>query len=350
MRQSRRAVALIMVLALLVVGCGNQTSGSAGRPGATATRPGKLTSVSFALDWTPNTNHTGIYVAEAKGWYEQQGLKLKILPYSEGTPPELLVANGKADFGISFVENLVIARAKGQDLVSIAAIIPHNTSALVTLKKSGLDRPRDLDGKRYAGFGSPFENAVVSDVIRCDGGKGRFQNITTNLAGYQAVKTGKADFVWIYMGWEGIQAKREGVKLNVFYINKYCVPDYPSPVIITSGRMIREHPDVVRRFMAATAKGYTYAIEHPREAADLLIKNSPPDTFPDKGLVYESQKWLSPRYMDRRVQKEWGEQTARMWTGYPKLMYRTGKIQNAENKTVRKMPDVHQYYTNRFLP
>lgn len=315
---------------------------------ATTAAPVKPVKVTLALDWTPNTNHTGFYVAQQKGWYREAGIDLQILPYSESTSTDLLVSNGKADFGISFVESVVLARAAGEDVVSTAAIVQHNTSALVTLKKSGLDRPIKLDGKRYAGFGTPFEQPVISDMIRCDGGKGQFKSVTANLYGYAAVKAGQADFVWIYMGWEGIQAKREGVDLNVFYVNKYCVPDYPSPVIITSGKKLKQDPEVVKRFMAATARGYEYAIANPGEAAGLLIKGAPQGTFPDPGLVKESQQWLSPKY--KEGQQKWGVQTAKGWTEYPRFMFKTGRVTDARGKPVKQEPDYSSYYTNDYLP
>ena len=109
-------------------------------------------------DSTPNTNHTGIYVALAQNWYRAEGIDLHLLPYSASVTPDVLVSTGKADVGVSFTEGIVADAAVGQPVVSIAAIIQHNTSALVTLADSGLTRPRDLDGKTYGGFGSPYKN------------------------------------------------------------------------------------------------------------------------------------------------------------------------------------------------
>src|SRR5579884_1155898 len=147
----------------------------------TQTTPRKLTTMTLALDWTPNTNHTGIYVALAKGWYRQQGINLQILPYSQNVSPETLVSNGKADIAISSTESEVTYTALGQPMVSIAAIIQHNTSELVTLADSGMTRPRDLDNKTYGGFGAPYESAVVGEIIRHDGGQGKFKNVTLTV-------------------------------------------------------------------------------------------------------------------------------------------------------------------------
>ena len=234
------------------------TTGSNNRP---------LTTMTLALDWTPNTNHTGIYVALSKGWYADEGINLKLLPYSANVSPDVLVSSGKADVGISSTEGIVADAATGQPVVSIAAIIQHNTSALVTLASSGLNRPRDLDGKIYGGFGAPYESAVVGEIIQHDGGTGKFKNVTLGVDAMQALESHQVDFVWVFEGWEVIQAQRQGVKLNVFPITNYGVPDYYTPNIITSPNEITQKSDLLRRFMAATTRGYDYARANPDAAA-----------------------------------------------------------------------------------
>src|SRR5438067_13816974 len=148
----------------------------------------QLTTMNLALDWTPNTNHTGIYVALAQNWYRAEGIDLHLLPYSASVSPDVLVSTGKADVGVGFTEGIVSDAAVGQPVVSIAAIIQHNTSALVTLASSGLTRPGMLDGKIYGGFGAPFEGAVVGEIIKKDGGEGVFKNVTLSVDAMDALK------------------------------------------------------------------------------------------------------------------------------------------------------------------
>src|SRR6266699_4555177 len=183
----------------------------------------QLTRMNLALDWTPNTNHTGIYVALAQHWYQAEGIDLHLLPYSASVSPDVLVSTSKADVGVSSTEGIVADAAVGQPLVSMAAIIQHNTSALVTLANSGLTRPRDLDGKIYGAFGAPYESAVVGEIIQHDGGKGQFKSVTLDVDAMQALESHRIDFVWVFEGWEVIQAQRAGVKLNVFPITNYGV-------------------------------------------------------------------------------------------------------------------------------
>src|SRR5437764_3832320 len=245
--------------------------------------------MNLALDWTPNTNHTGIYVALAQGWYRAEGIDLHLLPYSANVSPDVLVSSGKADVGISATEGVVTDAAVGQPVVSIAAIIQHNTSVLVTLASSGLAHPRDLDGKVYGGFGAPYESAVVGEIIKQDGGKGVFKNVTLDVDAMQALESHRIDFAWVFEGWEVIQAQRAGYKLNIFPITDYGVADYYTPNIITGPTEIKQKPDLLRKFMAATAQGYEYERMHAQASAQMLLNGAPPGTFPDTGLVIASQ-------------------------------------------------------------
>jgi ABC-type nitrate/sulfonate/bicarbonate transport system substrate-binding protein len=308
--------------------------------------PQKLTTMTLALDWTPNTNHTGIYVALAKGWYRDEGIDLKLLPYSSNVSPDVLVSSGKADVGISATEGVVADAAVGQPVVSIAAIIQHNTSALVTLASSGLTRPRMFDGKIYGAFGAPYENAVVGEIIRQDGGKGVFKSVTLTVDAMQALESHRIDFVWVFEGWEVIQAERMGVKLNVFPITNYGVADYYTPTIITSPTEMKQKPDLLHRFMLATESGYDYARTHAQESAQILMQEAPKGTFPDPGLVMESQQFLSPRYADPG--RKWGLQDAADWHNYPQFILNSGGIDDASGKPIHSL-NFDALYTNEFL-
>ena len=338
-RTVRPVAALALLLALVLAGCG----------GASTTTGGAGTTVRLALDWTPNTNHTGIYVALAKGWYRQQGIDLQVLPYSASIAPEQLVGTGKADFAISFTEAVTQSRAAGIPLVSVAAVIQHNTSALVSLKSSGLDTVASLAGKRYAGFGAPYEQPVVSQMLKCAGAPSTdFQNVTTQLDPIEALKSKQFDFAWIYLGWEGIQAQRAGLPLNVFPITNYCIPDYYTPVIVASQPYLASYGDVARRFLRATQEGYAYAIAHPSDAAQILMQQAPAGTFDDTGLVNASQAYLSPLYAQGA--RCWGQQTLAAWTNYPRFMYEAGTLTDAAGNPLTAPPDYAAAFTNGYLP
>src|SRR6266487_6032318 len=159
------SIGIPVVLVILVVGAfllyQQRTASTAPAPQG----PRTLTTMTLALDWTPNTNHTGIYVALDKGWYRDQGINLRLLPYSSNVSPDVLVSSGKADVGISATEGVVADAAVGQPVVSIAAILQHNTSALVTLASSDLTRPRMLEDRKSTRLNSSHPS--ISYAVFC---------------------------------------------------------------------------------------------------------------------------------------------------------------------------------------
>lgn len=307
----------------------------------------KLAPFRLAFDWTPNTNHTGVYVALAKGWYKEQGLDLKILPYSPNVSSSVLVASDKADSGISFIEDVVGETAKNNPLVSIGAILQHNTSGLIVLKSSGINRPKDLDGKIYGGYGSPFENPIISEIIKKDGGNGDFKNVVLEIGAMQALETKKIDFVWVFSGWELVQADLDGIKYNYFPLTKYGIPDSPTIVFVTTPNKIKNNSELLKKFMTATAQGYEYARLYPQESAQILIDQSPKGTFPNSKLVFASQKFMSNNYADKK--RQWGVQDSQSWTGYPKFILNSNAIMDSSGKPVNTI-DFNTLFTNKFLP
>ncbi|HWO97057.1 MAG TPA: ABC transporter substrate-binding protein [Bacillus sp. (in: firmicutes)] len=297
-----------------------------------------LKKVSVVLDWTPNTNHTGLYVAKNKGYFEEEGLDVEIITPGE-TGADQLVASGKAEFGVSYQEGITQARVQGVPLVSIAAVIQHNTSGFASPAEKNITSPKSFEGKTYGGWGSPVEKAVITSLMnleKADVGKVNIVNMgDTDF--FTAVKR-DIDFAWIYYGWTGIEAELRGEKLNMVYLTDYSDKlDYYTPVLATSEKMIDENPDTVKAFVKAASKGYGFAINKPEEAADILLK-AVPDL--DSDLVKKSQEWLSTRYQDDAAR--WGEQKLEVWENYASWMY--------DNKLLEKELDSKKAFTNDFLP
>jgi ABC-type nitrate/sulfonate/bicarbonate transport system substrate-binding protein len=292
------------------------------------------------LDWFPNTNHTGLYVALDKGWYAEQGLAVEIVEPAEGSTLVQVVAAGQADFGISYQEEVSQARAAGVPIISIAAIIQHNTSGLASPQDRGITRPKDFEGKRYGSWGSPIERAVLDVLMSCDGGDvNEVEFIDIGWADYFTVVERDVDFAWIFYGWTGIEAELRDMDMDVVMLSDWsdCVPDYYTPVIITSEGNVAEKPELVRSFMAATARGYEFVIEHPAQAADMLLAHAP-ESSPD--LVRASQEWLSPLYQADAAR--WGEQKLEIWQRYADWM--------ADRGVLPQHIDAKEAFTNEFLP
>lgn len=295
--------------------------------------------VSLMLDWTPNANHTGIYVAYDKGWFAEEGIDLEIIAPA-GVTVETVVGSGKAEFGISFQEYVTSARIEGVPIVSIAAIIQHNTSGFISLKDRGITKAADFAGHSYGGFGLQIEKAIISAMITRDGGSPESVKYVNVSEGDLLSMLGRdIDFAWIYYGVEGIEAARRSLEVDYVEMSDYfdAVPDYYTPVIISSEKLIAENPQMVERFMAAVARGYEYAIENPAESAEILLKHAP-ELSPES--VKASQDWLSPRYAEDAPQ--WGYQQAEVWKDFGDWMYNNGLIAGEF--------DYQKAYTNRFIP
>lgn len=301
--------------------------------------------VTLALDWTPNTNHTGIYIAKHQGWYEENNIDLEIVPYSSASS-DALVSSGKADVGIGFTEGVVSSAAGDSPVVSIAAIIARDTSSIATRAEDNINSLAELDGKIYGGYGAPYEDAVMKQVIRNDGGEGEYRQVIVDTAPLDALESDKVDFVWIFDGWDGIEAKRRGFDIKQFPVTEHGIPDRSTPNIITSPQLISDDPDMLERFMEATIRGYELAISDPEEAARMLIEANPEGTFPDEELVYESQKYLSDRY--KQEGEAWGYQDPELWRNYPEFMLRQDAILDVSGEPVDSL-DFESLYTNRFV-
>ena len=299
-----------------------------------------LQNATLILDWTPNTNHTGIYVARDKGWYKDQGIDLEIIEPAEGALPVQVVAAGQADFGISYEEEVTHSRSVDVPVVSIAAIIQHNTSGFASPKEKNIIRPKDFEGKKYGSFGSPTEHEVLSVLMAADGADvNMVEFVDVGSADFFVVTQKDVDFAWIFYGWTGLEADIRGMPLNIVMLNQWFdyLPDYYTPVIITSEKEIKEKPDLIRRFMKATSMGYEYAISNPQEAAEILIKNVPEI---NTELVRKSQQWLAKEY--KSDAPRWGEQKLEVWQNYPSWM--------SERDLLPKTIDAEKAFTNEFLP
>ena len=322
---------LFVVLSLFLTACSSDQSKE-------SKKKGELEKIQFVLDWTPNTNHTGLYVAQEKGYFKEEGLDVEImLPGEAGA--DQLVAAGKAQFGIGAQESITAARTQDIPIVSIGAILQHNTSGFASLKKNGIESPKDYEGKTYGGWGAPVEQAIISSLMAKEHADATLvKNINMGNSDFFTAVERDIDFAWIYYGWTGIEAELRGIDLNMQYLKDFSEElDYYTPVITTNEKMISNNPDTVHAFMRAVAKGYEFAINDPDEAASILSK-AVPDL--DEELVKASQQWISSKYKDDAP--HWGEQKLEVWTNYAAWL--------TENNLLDGEFTPEDAFTNEFLP
>jgi len=296
--------------------------------------------IDFLLDWVPNTNHTGLFAAEEMGWFADEDIQINFIQPGTNMSVEQVVGAGRADLGISFQEWVTPARIQGVPIVSLAAVIQHNTSGFAVLKEKNVESPADLAGMQYGGWGMDIEKAIIESLVEGSGGdysEVEYVNIGSGDL-LSMLDSNKFDFTWIFYAADGIQAEMRGIDLNIFMLKDYqqLVPDYYTPVIISSEKMISENPELLQRVMRAVKKGYEYAIENPEKAAEILHKNAPENSLE---FLKKSQQWLSPRYQDDAPY--WGYQELSVWEDFGEWMY--------EKELVAEKFEAEQAFTNQFL-
>ena len=342
MKKKVTALLLSVCMATVLCACGNGTTGkeSTSSSDAKKTEEKELTEITMVLDWTPNTNHTGLYVAQEKGYFEEAGLKVSIVQPPDGGATDM-VASGGAQFGVDFQDTL--AAAFGSDnplpITAVAAMLQHNTSGLVSLKKNGIDSPGKLEGHSYATWDSPIEQAVLKNVVEKDGGDfKKVKLISTYVEDIVAGLNADIDCVWIYYGWDGIKLEQEGIETNYLsFADMNPVFDYYSPVIIGNNEFLQEHTEEAKAFLAAVKKGYEDAAKEPAEAADILLKAAPEL---DEKLVKASQEYLSEQYIAEA--DGWGVIDADRWNSYYSWLNEKKLVEN-------EIPE-NAGFSNEYLP
>ena len=345
MRRHHSPLALLTATALVLAACGGDDDTTGDTTGATVAAPADAAPttrpVTLVLDWTPNTNHGGIYLAEANGWYEEAGIDLEIIQPGTGGGLQA-VASGSAEFAIDVQENIVPAQAEGVPVVSVAAIVQHNTSSLLSLASSGIAGPADLPGHRYGGWGGPLERALLDRLVECGGGDpAGVDFVEVGNTDYRVgLESGAFDVVWVYDGWDKLRLEQAGVDVSTipFIGHTDCIPDWYTPLIATSTELSSADPELVAAFIGATSRGYEAAIADPTAAADALLAAAPEL---DEQLVRASAEYLAGQYTADAPR--WGEQSAEVWEAFVGFLAEAGLLSE-------RPADISGWFTNEFLP
>ena len=275
----------------------------------TTAAPAQKTDITVCLDWTPNTNHTGMFVAKEKGYYEAAGLNVSIVQPPDNSTATQLCSSNKAQFAVDAQDTLAPAFTSDtpMDVTAVAALLQHNSSGIISKAGQGMDRPKGLTGNTYLTWDSPIDKAMMENIVNKDGGD------------------------W---------SKVKQIPNTVTAEDLNATFDYYTPVLIANNTFLKENPQAAKAFLAATAKGYQYAIDHPDEAADILIKSD--DTGSLNGseeLVKESQKWMAGQYISDA--KKWGYIDPARWNNFYKWL--------TDNKLVEKDISSNVGFTNDYL-
>lgn len=297
--------------------------------------------ITFVLDWTPNTNHTGLYVAESLGYFEDQGLEVEIVQPPEGGA-DALVASGRAQFGVSFQDSMApgVAGDNALPTTAVAALIQHNTSGIISRKGEGMDTPKGLEGKKYATWDGPIEVAMIQNVVEQDGGDfSKVEMIPSTVTDeVSALESGSVDAIWIFYAWAGVKFELTGAETDYFAFKDINpVFDYYTPVVIANNEFLEEEPEIAKKFLTALRDGYEYAIENPQEAADILCEAAPEL---DPELVLASQEYLKDQY--KAEVSQWGYIDPERWNAFYEWL-------NENGLTEAEIPE-NVGFSNDYLP
>ena len=237
-----------------------------------------MNNLKIALDWTPNINHIGFYVAQNKGFYADLNINLEIIDTSIDNykvTPAKKVELGIVDFALCPIESIISYRRKSTPfpLIAIGALLQDDLSAICVKRKSTILSPKDLDHKTYSSYQARYEDGIVKEMIKYDGGSGEFNIIYPNKLGiWDNLIQDQSDATWIFLNWEGIEATEKGYDLRYFKLNDYGIPYSYSPVIAANELKVEMNHETYRNFLEATKQGFLYCQEHQKESTAILSK------------------------------------------------------------------------------
>ncbi|MDL4839628.1 ABC transporter substrate-binding protein [Aquibacillus rhizosphaerae] len=314
------SLCLALLLVIFLTACGEEAVGN----------DKELTEIDVMLDWYPNAVHSFLYVAEDKGYFEDEGLKVNIQFPTNPTDPLNLAASGKITLGFYYQPDVAMARANEDVPVkSVGAIVRSPLNHVVTLDNSPITQPKDLEGRTVGYPGIPLNEALLTTMVANDGGDPNKVNLID--VGFElgsSLVTNKVDAViGAYVNHEVPVLKHEGHNTRYFNPVDYGVPSYYELVAVTSDNTWNEKQDSIKAFWRAATKGYEIMKENPDEALQILLDNQEEENFPlVKEVEAESIEILLPK-MDS--EQGFGNQSEKSWQETIDWLEESGLIEDA---------------------
>ena len=345
---ARNATALILGIGLFLgtAGCASNNAGTSGNSDGDST-------ISFMLDWTPNTNHIGLYVAQKLGYFDDEGVDVTILPTAQAGA-ETSVENGVAGVGFTTLSNVAAFNAQGANLKMVFDLTQQPVARWCALAShTDISTPKDFDGKTFVSFGSAEQTAVLRQMIRTAGGTGDFETATAGTNTFQALTNGQGDFGGFYATWENVESELHGPALHCFVASDWGVPGNPDQLgFAVNAAWLKDasHGDTLRRFLAAVRRGYDYALANPDEAADILVDQAgeaqldPELTHASMQEIVDGNYWTTddPTAVPGTVNLEAAQ-------AYIDFLYENGTYTDADGSPLPAAPQAADLATNEYL-
>ena len=315
--------------------------------------PSNNSKLSVALDWTPNTIHAGLYVAQEKGWFKEKGLDVDLIPTdidNYSVYPIEKAAQKQVDIGMCPTEHVLYYNFKEQafPLVAIGAVFQEEMSAYIYYRSHGIKKPRDLDGKTYACYNSKFEKELLSRMIQKDGGQGQYETLTPNkLEVWDHFLKEDADIAWIFKTWEGVDAERKEKDISYFHLYEYGIPYGYSPVFTAHKEVMDSREEALSAFMQTAERGYQFATEYPGDTANLLCDADIHANFKDRDFILLSMTKAHKGYLDK--EGKWGRIHPDRWNIYVDWLQEHDLLLDAQEQPVKMTELEHELFNNQLF-
>lgn len=323
-------LAMLLVAGLTACGERQEPAGSAGSE-----------RVDLVLDFFPNADHAGIYMAQADGEFEQAGLDVRLRTPSDPSAPLKLLSSGQADLAISYEPELLLARAKGAKLVAIGALVQKPLTSIISIGDKAIREPGQLEGKKVGTAGIPYQDAYLKTIVDragIDPATVRSINVGFNLVPSLLTKRVDAT-LGAFWNIEGVELKRRKRDPRILRMDQIGVPTYNELVIVAREQDVRRRGAMLRRFMRALAVGHEALRDDVAAGVDALVKANP-DL--ERKLQRAQVQATLPVFFPKDEDKPFGYMDPAAWKRYTQWML--------DNDLISSPDGANRALTNEFLP
>ena len=301
--------------------------------GCTETTAAELTPITVQLQWIHQAQFAGLYAADQNGYYAEEGLAVTFIPGGSGVDSLSPLLEGSAQFGTATADQILLARAEGRPLKSFAVVYRRSPAVFITLKSSGITRPQDFVGKTIR---TPAPNVSTLHAMMANLGISQDQYSEVDLpSDVEEFASGRVPVWAAYTNGLSLSVQRAGYEINIIYPDDYGVHFY-SDTLITTDDFIAKNPDLVRRFLRASLKGWTFAVENPEKIGPMVFKYAP-DADPELA----NAQMIASIPLVNTGEDFIGWMKPEVWAAMEQTLREQGVVTNSL--------DVEQAYTLQFL-
>jgi putative hydroxymethylpyrimidine transport system substrate-binding protein len=333
---SARLLAVLMAVASLATGvaaCGGGDEPSKGSP--SDPQP-----FSLDLDWYVNPDHAGIFSALDRGFFAAQGLDVQPQVPSDPAAPIKEVAAGRADLAVSYEPEVLLAQERGLDVQAVGAIVNQPLTSLISLPGAGIATGADLQGKTVGTAGIPYQTDYLETILQTAGlSSSAADEVNVGLNLLPTLIGGKVDAILGgFRNIEGVDLQQRGLDPRIVPVDQLGVPTYDELVLVARRTTVSQHGDAIRSFLSGLSQGTSYAVAHPQEAANAVLRAG-------KGLdpmQTRAEVDATLPFLAASQGHPYGYMDPGQWAEYTEWM--------AEHDLISSAPPTSQTLTNALLP